>query len=69
MYNKLICILFSVFLFGLAKADEVKFNPAMDFWRQMSTTMDHKQYKGLRDLVNQNEETKKSELEAKIEAS
>jgi hypothetical protein len=32
----------------------------------MSSTLDHKQYKSLHDLVDQNSDTTKSELEEKV---
>jgi hypothetical protein len=38
----------------------------MDHWRQISTALDYKQYRSLRELINQNEETSKAELETKV---
>lgn len=46
--------------------EEKGYNSAMDFWRQMSPAMDHKQYKGLRELISQNEELPRDVLEKKI---
>lgn len=69
MFTKFIALFVVVFPFGSrfkVNADSDPFNPAMDFWRQMSSTMDHKQYKSLHDLINQNTDTKKAELEEKV---
>ncbi|KAI6184531.1 hypothetical protein M3Y97_00606500 [Aphelenchoides bicaudatus] len=70
MFSNLVVFLLVVALpFGQKKVnalEEKGYNPAMDFWRQMSSTMDAKQYKGLRELISQNVDTPKDELETKV---
>lgn len=66
MYTKFVLLSLVAFSFWRFGVKAEGFNPAMDYWRQMSSTLDHKQYKSLHDLVDQNSDTTKSELEEKV---